>query len=128
MPNFTITNHTLPPYSSPHRHSPRDVEFAGDKVREMLDAGIIRHSHSTSYAAEYTCTAKKDENGDWTDMRFCKDYRLLNDCTELEKYPLPVAEEVFNDLGQAKFFTKIDLRSGFNQIPIAPEDMEKTTF
>jgi len=94
----------------------------------MLDAGIIRPSANSEYACEYTCAAKKDDSGDWTDLRFCNDFRPLNDCTPLDRYPLPHPDDIFNQLGDAKYFSKIDLRAGFNQIPVHPDSIAKTAF
>ena len=94
----------------------------------MLDAGIIRPSQSTAYACEFTVAAKKDEDGDWTDLRFCNDFRFMNEVTPLDRYPLPHPEDIFNELGDSKYFSKLDLRAGFNQIPMNEEDIEKTSF
>ena len=123
-----IQNDRIPAPVRQRRHSPRDEDFARAKVQEMLDAGIIRPSQSTRYACEYTCAAKKDAQGDWSDLRFCNDFRPLNDETPLDKYPLPHPEDIFNQLGTSRFFSKMDLKAGFNQIPVAEEDMEKTAF
>ena len=125
---FRINNTTTPPYVRQRRHSPRDQAFAKSKVQEMLDAGIIRLSNSTRYACEWTAAAKKDTQGDWTDLRFCNDFRAMNECTPLDRYPLPHPEDIFNELGEARYFSKLDLRAGFNQIPMAAEDVEKTSF
>jgi hypothetical protein len=125
---FEIHNTSIPPAVRPRRHSPRDSAFAQTKVQEMLDAGIIRPSVNSPYACEYTCAAKKDESGDWTDLRFCNDFRPLNDATPLDRYPLPHPDDIFNQLGDAKYFSKIDLRAGFNQIPVHPDSIAKTAF
>ena len=125
---FTIDNTSVPPAVRPRRHSPRDQTFAKQKLQEMLDAGIIRPCTHSPYACEYTCAAKKDDNGDWTDLRFCNDFRPLNDVTPLDRYPLPHPDDIFNQLGDARYFSKIDLRAGFNQIPVHPDDIPKTAF
>ena len=125
---FTIHNTDVPPAVRPRRHSPRDQAFAKEKVKEMLDAGIVRPCVDSPYACEYTCAAKKDDNGDWTDLRFCNDFRPLNDVTPLDRYPLPHPDDIFNQLGDARFFSKIDLRAGFNQIPVHSDDIAKTAF
>jgi hypothetical protein len=66
---------------------------------------------------------KKDQS-----LRLCVDYRPLNAVTIKNKYPLPRIDILFDQLAGAKFFSKVDLRSGYHQIKIRPEDVPKTTF
>ena len=56
------------------------------------------------------------------------DYRKLNSITIPDKYPIPEINEVLANLGRNKFFTTIDLKSGFHQIPLREADIEKTAF
>jgi hypothetical protein len=58
----------------------------------------------------------------------CVDYRPLNAVTVKNKYPLPRIDILFDQLSKAKVFSKIDLRSGYHQIKICPEDVPKTSF
>ena len=67
--------------------------------------------------------AKKDGT-----IRLCIDYRSLNEVTIKNKYPLPKIEDLFDQLNGAKVFSKIDLRSGYYQLKIRPQDIPKTTF
>ena len=61
-------------------------------------------------------------------MRICVDYRLLNAVTIKNKYPLPHIDILFDQLAKAKVFSKIDLRLGYHQIKIRPEDTPKIAF
>ena len=60
--------------------------------------------------------------------RMCVDYRSLNVVTIKNKYPLPRIDILFDQLAKAKVFSKIDLRSGYHQIKIRPEDIPETAF
>jgi hypothetical protein len=61
-------------------------------------------------------------------MRLCIDFRQLNKVTVKNKYPLPRIDDLFDQLKDAKVFSKIDLRSGYHQVRIKDEDIRKNTF
>jgi hypothetical protein len=61
-------------------------------------------------------------------QRLCVDYRALNALTIKNKYPLPRIDDLMDQLRQAEFFSKIDLLSGYHQMKIQPEDINKTAF
>ena len=66
---------------------------------------------------------KKGEN-----LRLCIYYRKLNKLTIKNKYPLPRIDDLFDQMKEAKVFSKIDLRSGYHQVRVKEEDIHKTTF
>ena len=89
---------------------------------DMLRVGVIRPSHSP-YSAPVLLRPKKDGS-----YRVCVDYRLLNDTTEADAYPTPRPTEAVQRMHGAKIFSKLDLQSGYWQIPMASEDISKTAF
>ena len=88
----------------------------------LLKHQFIRPSKSP-YGAPVLLIPKKDGG-----LRFCVDYRWLNQKTIRNQYPLPLPEELFDRLGGSKVFNKIDLKSGYWQIPVREGDVAKTAF
>jgi hypothetical protein len=91
------------------------------QLQDLLEKGFIRPSSSP-----WGCPAIFVKNDQTVQM--CVDYRPLNEVTIKNKYPLPRIDILFNQLTGARVFSKIDLRSGYHQIRIRPEDIPKTAF
>jgi hypothetical protein len=125
----TIPLETGSPIVTPQRrYSPIETQVINEKCTDLYENNIIRPQPVTSYVCAPTVAAKKDGDGNWTDHRFCIDSRPVNAKTKRDRYRTKVPEELFQDIGNSKFFSCIDLRAGFHQLPIAEEDQEKTTF
>jgi hypothetical protein len=89
---------------------------------EMLRTGVI---HPSSYAFSMAVLLVKKHDDNW---QFCVDYHALNNVIVKDKFPIPIMEELLNEPCGATFFTKLDLRSGYHQVRMAVDDIDKTTF
>ena len=112
-----------PTYKNHFRLSPQDLDELKVHLKDMIEKGFIRESHSP-YGAPILFAKKPND----TKRRLCIDYRDLNKITIKDKYPLPRVDELLDRLHGAKYFTKLDLRSGYYQVRMAEEDIPKTAF
>ena len=112
-----------PPLRQPYRRqnpAVRREEMA--QVQQMLSSDVIRPSNSP-WASPVVMVRKKDGS-----LRFCVDFRQLNAATVKDAHPLPRIDDLLDALHGAKWFSTLDLKSGYWQVPIAEQDKEKTAF
>lgn len=129
LPPHRKGDHTIPlvlgaqPFRlRPYRYNPFQKDEIERQNTELLQKDLIQPSTSP-FASPALLVRKK--TGDW---RLCVDYRRLNALTVKNKYPLPVIDELLDELSGAKWFTSLDMCSGFHQIRMAPGEESKTAF
>ncbi len=105
------------------RLNPEKQRQAAEQVEDLINKGVVVPSKST-WAAGIVMAKKKDPGT----MRLCIDFRMLNDRTIKNGYPLPRFDDSVASLGKARFFTVLDMGSAFWQIPLRLEDQIKTAF
>ena len=113
--------------SAPIRQYPRRLPYAyrqetQSQIKEMLDQNIIQPS-SSPWASPVVLDKKQDGK-----FRFCVDYRKLNSVTKKDAHPLPRMDDLIDALLGSKYFSTLDLRSGYWQLSVEPKDREKTAF
>jgi hypothetical protein len=113
---------TAPISKRPYWMSVEELKELKKQLTELQEAGYI-HLSSSPWGAPVLFVQKKDGL-----QRMCVDYRSLNDVTIKNKYPLPLIEDLFDQMRGARVFSKINLRSGYHQMKIRPFDIPKTTF
>ncbi|GJT69224.1 putative reverse transcriptase domain-containing protein, partial [Tanacetum coccineum] len=111
-----------PVAKSPYRLVPLEMQALSGQLQELQDKGFIRPSHSP-WGAPVLFVKKKDGS-----FRMCIDYRELNKLIVKNRYPLPRIDDLFNQLQGLRYFSKIDLRSGYHQLRVHEVDIPKTAF
>ena len=113
--------------SAPIKQHPRRIPVhkqavADKEIEKMLRSGVITPSQSP-WASPIVLVRKKDGS-----IRFCVDYRKLNEVTIKDAYPIPRIEDSLDSLCGSQWFTTLDLASGYWQVEMEKEDREKTAF
>ena len=107
---------------APYRMAPTELAELMQLIEDLLEKKFIRPSASP-WGAPILLVKKKDGSS-----RLCVDYLQLNKLTIKNKYPLPMIDDLMDQLRGAVVFSKIDLRSGYHKILVKLEDVQKTTF
>jgi len=121
-----------PPFREQLRRHPMAYwPIIDQQVEEMLAHDIIEPTASPWASNVVLVKRKADDNttnGNAGKVRFCLDYRRLNDVTRKDSYPLPRIEDCLSALGGARYFSTLDLRSGYWQTAMDERDADKTAF
>ncbi|CAK1591322.1 unnamed protein product [Parnassius mnemosyne] len=112
----------VPVYYRPYKLSHGEKLKVRTIVKDLLDKGIIRESDS-EYASPILLVKKKDGSD-----RMVVDYRALNRITVKTRYPLPLINDYIDRLGNGRWFSSLDMVSGFHQLRVAEESIHKTAF
>lgn len=111
-----------PVYVRPYRYPPALKDEIESQVADMLAKGLIQPS-SSAFSSLVLLVKKND--GSW---RFCVDYRYLNALTLKSRFPIPVFDQLMDELAKARWFTTVDLNAGYHQIRLQPGEEFKTAF
>ncbi|GKB30532.1 putative reverse transcriptase domain-containing protein [Tanacetum coccineum] len=106
----------------PYRLAPSKMKELSDQLQELFDKGFIRPS-SSSWGAPVLFVKNKDGS-----FWMCIDYRELNKLTVKNRYPLPIIDDLFDQLQGSSVYSKIDLRLGYHHLRVHEKDIPKTTF
>ncbi|CAF0786973.1 unnamed protein product [Rotaria sordida] len=122
LKNAINTGSHRPIHTPPYRKSNKDQEILRKETEKLLKNGIIEHSTSP-WSSPVVLVKKKDET-----TRFCIDYRHLNQITTKDAFPLPIIDDIYDQLTKATYFTKFDFKEGYFQVPLDKADRPKTAF
>jgi hypothetical protein len=116
------TGNSAPVAKSYYKGNQVKRDFIANEINDMMKRELIRESKSP-WAAPVVVVEKKDGS-----KRLCIDYRDLNKITKADRYPLPRIDELLETFRTANWFTTLDLASGYWQVEMSDQDIEKTTF
>ena len=119
---IAVTPGSKPVHCQPYRAGSRARVAEKQEIDRMIEQKVIEPA-TCEWASPIVLVPKPDGS-----LRFCVDYRKLNSITIPDTYPLPRMDECIDSLGDAAVFTTLDCNSGYWQIPVHPEDKDKTTF
>lgn len=130
LPPFRVNhNHKIqleeranPVNQRPYRYAVYQKNEIDKMVKELLKAGTVQPS-SSPYASPVVLVKKKDNT--W---RLCVDYRKLNNMTIKDRFPIPLIDDLMDELGGSAVYSKIDLRAGYHQVRMENADIQKTAF
>ena len=106
----------------PYRYAVQQKNEIDKMIQDLLQAGTVQPS-SSPYASPVVLVKKKDNT--W---RLCVDYRKFNEMTVKDRFPIPLIEDLMDELGGSCIYSKIDLRAGYHQVRMAENDIHKTAF
>lgn len=133
LPGTDVVMHRIPtindePINARQYKNPHALKEEIDRqVQDLITAGIIKPSES-SFGSPLWCVPKRSDPNGKPKWRLVLDFRALNEKTISDGYPLPNITEIFDQVGRAKYYTVLDLASGFHQIKMDPRDSHKTAF
>jgi hypothetical protein len=122
LENAIDTGTHRPVHTAPYRRSPTDHAAIADEAAIRLKHEHIEPSISP-WCSPVVLVRKKDGT-----TRFCVDYRKLNEITTKDSFPLPRLDDIFDQISGSNYFTKLDFKNGYFQVPLASEDRPKTAF
>nr|KYP37785.1 Transposon Ty3-I Gag-Pol polyprotein [Cajanus cajan] len=120
--HIPLTPNSNPVNVKPYRYPHYQKDIMTQLISDMLTDGIIQPSNSP-FSSPVLLIKNKD--GTWN---FCVDYKALNALTIKDRFPIPTIDELLDELGHAKVFTKLDLQFGYHQIRLYPPDIPKIAF
>lgn len=121
------TTDDLPIYQKTYPYPMAYKDEVDKQMKKLIESGIIRPSRSPWNSPVWVVPKKMDASGE-KKFRLVIDYRKLNQKTISDRYPMPEISNILDQLGGNKYFSTLDLASGFHQIKMNPKDIEKTAF
>ncbi len=112
----------------PYRIPLGQRELINNKIDELLEAGLICRSNSPWNFPLVIVEKKPDKPGGVPQKRMCVDFRALNQIVHIRSFPIPLIDDILAELKGTTYFTTLDMRSGYHQIPLSKEASEKCAF